>query len=83
MSHPHLNTAFNLEKFLIPAEKWTDELLGKVPEVFEKELRGEENSGPIGIAYVPDWGYCVLMAGQGPFVAWSEFDLDEYTNEAL
>lgn len=69
--------ARNLEKYLISNEDLTDEVVAKLPEWAIEELFGQ-SSGPIGVAYVPDWGYCILASGQGPFVAWSEFDLEKY-----
>ena len=85
MGDSHLNIAYNLEKFLIPKEQWTDEILDKLPTDDEYEWLREELlskfSAPIGIAYVPNWGYCVLASGQGPFVVWSGFDIEKYAKE--
>lgn len=73
-------TAMSLEKFLISPEEWEDHPWRSIVPQDKIDLIDEaiEERFPVGVAYVPDWGYALLAAGQGPFVIWSEFDLEEY-----
>ena len=83
MGDSHLNIAYNLEKFIIYPEEWTGADERAIPPDVFKMVNDEIKVGgpPIGIAYVPNWGYCVLASGQGPFVVWSQFDIEKYAKE--
>ncbi len=75
-------TAMSLEKFLLPTDEWMREdhpwrsIVPRDKIDLIDEAMDERFS--VGVAYHPDWGYALLGTGQGPFVIWSEFNLEEY-----
>ena len=46
------------------------------PEAYKIAKESSEQGYPTGIAYDKELGWCVLMSGQGPFIAWAENDPD-------
>lgn len=62
----------NLEKFLIPPEKWNG-LYAGMPDYCKKVIDIlQENSDCIGIGWCEEVGWFVLGAGQGPHIIWQE-----------
>jgi hypothetical protein len=68
------NSEFNVytaEKFMIPSEFWTEEIMDQFPEDIRKEL--EYGEIPTGIGHHNQLGWFVTAsAGQGPCLVWSE-----------
>jgi hypothetical protein len=67
---------FDLEKHLIPPNKWyyhREKLDPNVLQDLENCLIDPWSSGGnMGLGYTEDTGYYVLFSGQGPGVAWME-----------
>ncbi len=75
---------FELEKHLIPPDKWDKDLISKFPENLRDEIEynirwsnGEEKDmpHPIGLGFREDIGYFMIGCGQGPFIIWSEKEI--------
>lgn len=60
--------AFELEGKMIPFNQWST----AHPEAYKIAMESYKERYPSGIAYDDELGWCVIMAGQGPFIAWSE-----------
>ncbi len=57
-----------LEKQMLPPERWSE-----APENVRKIAEKCSDEGiPTGIAKHDKLGWCILHAGQGPYIAWSE-----------
>jgi len=65
---------YELEKYLIPPEKWVEKYHKMPPECKQiVDQTSQENDAPIAIGYCLDKGWFVLSTQQGPFVAWKEW----------
>ncbi len=53
---------------MIPFNQWST----AHPEAYKIAMESYKERYPSGIAYDDELGWCVIMAGQGPFIAWSE-----------
>lgn len=70
MSHTDPQFPGLLECFMVPYEKW--KTCGIPPEGLAVCEEGHEEGIPSGISQHPTLGWFVIMAGQGPMIAWSE-----------
>ena len=61
--------AMDLEKSVIPPDRWDTEVPATVVKMARK-CRGE--GIPTGIAYSERRGWCIIESGQGPYIAWAE-----------
>lgn len=62
--------AFELEGKMIPTRDW----LTAHPEAYRIATEATKEGIPTGIAFDDSLGWCVIMAGQGPYIAWAEHD---------
>lgn len=62
-----MREAMEVERFLLPLERWTE-----APREAQEVVFDSMGGGPVGIAKHPDKGWFVVMSGQGPFIAWRE-----------
>lgn len=64
-----MQEAFELEKHIISKNQWDE----KVPAFVIAMAKLSVDEGiPTAIAFSEKLGWCILHAGQGPYIAWSE-----------
>lgn len=64
-------TAFRLEKQMIPYEQWFEKIPYHILDMFHDDI---ESGQSIGFAYDEKLGWCMLFAGQGPCIGWCEHE---------
>lgn len=65
-----LSHALELESKMIPRKNWHT----AHPEAYAMAEEATAEGIPAGIAHDAELGWCVLMSGQGPYIAWCEQD---------
>lgn len=61
-----------MESLMVPSDTW--DTCGCPAEVVAMAKRASEGGGPTGLAKHPVYGWHMIMAGQGPMIAWAEGD---------
>lgn len=61
-----------MERLMVPSDTW--DVCGCPAEVVAMAVRASTDGIPTGLAKHPVYGWHMLMAGQGPMIAWADGD---------